>query len=258
VCGSEVVRLEGEAAHRCIGIACPAQIEGNIKHFASRDGMDIEGLGEKLVSQMLEKKIINDPADLYYLKKEDISELERMADKSAVNLLAALEASKKPSLEKFLFALGIRHVGKHTSKILAKHFSSLENLMDATEEDLLSIDGIGPEVAGSIIKTLSQTTNRAILEKLAKAGVDPRPELYESSESLAGKTFVLTGTLENFTRNAAGAIIESLGGRVTSSVTKNTDYLVTGKSPGSKLKKAQTLNIPILNEEEFLKLTERI
>ncbi|MEA2014927.1 MAG: NAD-dependent DNA ligase LigA, partial [Thermodesulfobacteriota bacterium] len=158
-CGSEIVRLKGEAAHRCIGLDCPAQIKGNIKHFASRGGMDIEGLGEKIVSQMLEKRLIKDPADLYYLNKEDIMGLERMADKSAENLLAALEASKNPPLEKFIFALGIRHVGEHVAKILAKNFSSLEDVMNATEESLISINEIGPEVAGSITKFFGQSSS---------------------------------------------------------------------------------------------------
>jgi DNA ligase (NAD+) len=254
-CGSEIVRLEGEAAHRCIGLDCPAQIKGNIKHFASRGGMDIEGLGEKIVSQMLEKKLIRDPADLYYLKKADITGLERMADKSAENLLAALEASKNPPLEKFIFALGIRHVGEHVAKILAQNFKSPEDLIDATEESLISINEIGPEVAGSIIKFFSQSHNAAIIDKLQQAGIVPVKVSYDGlSNHLTGKTFVLTGTLEGFTRDEARNVIESRGGKVTSSVSKNTDFVVAGAEPGSKLEKAQSLGTTVLNEDEFQKL----
>jgi DNA ligase (NAD+) len=256
-CGSEIVRLEGEAAHRCIGLDCPAQIKGNIKHFASRGGMDIEGLGEKIVSQMLKKKLIKDPADLYYLKKADIMGLERMAEKSADNLLAALEASKNPPLEKFIFALGIRHVGEHVAKILAKNFSSLEDVMNATEESLLLINEIGPEVTSSIIKFFSQSSNVTIVDRLLKAGITPLKASYEGpSTHLMGKTFVLTGTLDSLTRDEARTVIESLGGKVTSSVSKNTDFVVEGREPGSKLTKAQSLVINILNEEEFQKLLE--
>jgi DNA ligase (NAD+) len=256
-CGSEIVRLEGEAAHRCIGLDCPAQIKGNIKHFASRGGMDIEGLGEKIVSQMLKKKLIKDPADLYYLKKADIMGLERMAEKSADNLLAALEASKNPPLEKFIFALGIRHVGEHVAKILAKNFSSLEDVMNATEESLLLINEIGPEVTSSIIKFFSQSSNVTIVDRLLKAGITPLKASYEGpSTHLMGKTFVLTGTLDSLTRDEARTVIESLGGKVTSSVSKNTDFVVEGREPGSKLTKAQSLGISILNEEEFQRLVE--
>jgi DNA ligase (NAD+) len=254
-CGSEIVRLEGEAAHRCIGIDCPAQIKGNIKHFVSRGGMDIEGLGEKIVSQMLEKKLIRDPADLYYLEKEDIMGLERMAEKSAENLLVALEASKNPPLEKFIFALGIRHVGEHVAKILAKNFLSLEDLMDVTEESLISIHEIGPEVAGSVIIFFSQSHNAAIIDKLQRAGIAPVKASFEGlSSNLMGKTFVLTGSLEGFTRDEARNVIESLGGKVTSSVSKKTDFVVAGEEPGSKLAKAQSLGTTILNENEFQKL----
>ncbi|MBW2637077.1 MAG: NAD-dependent DNA ligase LigA [Deltaproteobacteria bacterium] len=254
-CGSEIVRLEGEAAHRCIGLDCPAQIKGNIKHFVSRGGMDIEGLGVKIVSQMLEKKLIQDPADLYYLNKEDMLGLERMADKSAENLLVALAASKSPPLEKFIFALGIRHVGEHVAKILAKNFASLEDLIDATEESLISINGIGPEVAGSITKFFSQSHNAAIIEKLQRAEIVPVKASFEGvSSHLMGKTFVLTGTLDSFTRDEARNLIESLGGKVTSSVSKNTDFVVEGREPGSKLAKAQSLGTTILDEDEFQNL----
>jgi DNA ligase (NAD+) len=256
-CGSRVVRLDGEAASRCIGLDCPAQIRGNIKHFVSRGGMDIDGLGEKLVSQMLEEKLIRDPADLYYLAMEDIKELERMADKSADNLLSALEASKTPPLEKFIFALGIRHVGEHTAKILAQEFPSINDLMNADEKRLVSIKEIGPEIASSIKEFFSQSSNVQTIAKLIKAGVAPQGGTRKKSSSrLAGKTLVLTGTLESFTRNEAKEIIESLGGTVASSVSGNTDYVVAGSQPGSKLEKALSLNISILNESDFSRLIE--
>ncbi len=251
-CGSEIVRLEGEAAHRCIGLDCPAQIKGNIKHFVSRGGMDIEGLGEKIVSQMLEKELIKDPADLYYLRKDDIMGLERMAGKSAENLLAALEASKNPPLEKFIFALGIRHVGEHVAKILARIFSSVDEIKKTPEEFLRSIPGIGHVIAESIIIFFSQSHNSAIIGKLQRAGITPVKTSIEGiSNHLVGKTFVLTGTLDNYTRDEARTAIESLGGKVTSSVSKNTDFVIAGKEPGSKFEKAQSLGTRILNEDEF-------
>jgi DNA ligase (NAD+) len=253
-CGSEVVRLPGEVAHRCIDFDCPAQIKENIKHFASRGAMDIEGLGEKIIVQMLDEKLINDPADLFYLTKEQLAGLERMADKSAENLLAALERSKNPILEKFIYALGIRHVGEHISRILARDFSTLDNLMGATEERLISIKEIGPEVAGSIRKFFVQPANAAMVNKLRKAGVKPQETTPSQSHDLAGKSFVFTGTLQKFTRSKAREIVENLGGAVTSTVTRNTDYVIAGESPGSKFDRARELDIAILNEDEFVEL----
>ena len=256
VCGSGVVRLKDEAAHRCINIDCPAQIRENIGHFVSRGGMDIEGLGEKLISQMFEHGIISDPADLYYLTKDDLTNLERMGDVSARNLLSSLEKSKSPPLEKFIFALGIRHTGEHVSKVLARRFGTLDNIVNASEEDLLSVKEIGPEIAGSITTFFREPSNIRILERLKKAGVKP-VEGHTASGGLSGKTFVLTGTLQRFSRGRAKEIIESLGGNVSSSVTKNTDYVVVGTSPGSKLDKARLLDIPVLDEEKFLEITGR-
>ncbi len=253
-CGSSIVRLEGEAAHRCIGFACPARIRENIKHFASRGGMDIEGLGEKLVAQLLDTKTIEDPADLYYLTQEKLTKLERMADKSAINLLNALEQSKNPLLEKLLFALGIRHVGEHVARILTREFKNLDNLRGATEEDLLTINGIGPQIVESTTAFFKEPSNRNVIEKLKKAGVNPRETISKESTSLSGKSFVFTGTLKSLTRSEAKKIVESLGSDVSSSVTKKTDYVVAGDSPGSKYDKAKDLGIPILDEEEFLKL----
>jgi len=254
VCGSKVVRLEGEAAHRCINLDCPAQIRENLRHFVSRGGMDIEGLGEKLISQMSERGIIGDPADLYYLTEDNLTALERMGEISARNLLSSLEESKNPPLEKFLFALGIRHVGEHISKILARNLTTLDTIMSSSEETLLSIKEIGPEIAASITAFFREPSNLRTVERLKNAGVTP-VETRTVSGSLSGKTFVLTGTLERFSRNRAKEIIESLGGKTSSSVTRNTDFVVAGASPGSKLDKARDLKITVITEEEFMKLT---
>jgi DNA ligase (NAD+) len=256
-CGSRVARLEGEAAYRCINFDCPAQIRENIKHFVSRGAMDIEGLGEKIISQMLDEDIINDPADLYYLTKNDLVVLERMADKSVKNLLASIEGSKNPPLEKFIFALGIRHVGEHISRILAKEFFTLDNLIKATEDKLISINEIGPEVAGSITKYFRLSSNSEMIEKLRKAGVKPQDAVEKKPSELTGKSFLFTGTLESFPRSQAREIVESLGGNVSTSLTKNTDYVVVGKSPGSKLGKAQQLNITTISEDDFLELIKK-
>ncbi|MDO8721125.1 MAG: NAD-dependent DNA ligase LigA, partial [Syntrophales bacterium] len=254
-CGSEVVRLEGEVASRCIGLACPAQIKEHIKHFAARGGMDIEGLGDKIVAQLVDAKIIKDPADLYFLSKEELLTIERMADKSVINLLNAIEHSKSPPLGKFLFALGIRHVGEHIARVLTMEFATIEEIIGATEEKLMSIRDIGPEVAGSIAKFFHHPSNLKVIEKLREAGIKPVGIALRPSAPLTGKSFVFTGILNGLTRGEAGEIVESLGGRVSGTVTKDTDYVVAGKSPGSKLQKAQSLGITVVGEEEFLKLT---
>ena len=256
-CGSHVVRLEGEAAHRCIGLVCPAQIKEHITHFASRGGMDIEGLGDKIVAQLVDTKLIRDPADIYFLKKEKLLTLERMAEKSANNLLAAIERSKTPPLEKFIYALGIRHVGEHMARVLAGSFTTLDGLMAATEDDLLAIRDIGPEVASSITRFFSEQSNKKVIEKFRKAGVKPVEKSRPKETRLAGKSFVFTGTLSRLTRNEAREIVESLGASATDSVTKTTDYVVAGELPGSKLEKARASGIKIINEKEFLKLTGR-
>ncbi len=256
VCGSNVVRLEGEAAHRCINLDCPAQIRENIRHFVSRGGMDIEGLGEKLISQMSGRGIISDPADLYYLTEDDLTVLERMGSVSIRNLLSSLERSKTPPLEKFIFSLGIRHVGEHISKVLARNFTTLDTIMNSNEETLLSVKEIGPEIAASITAFLREPSNLRTIERLKKAGVKPVEAPAVVSGSLSGKTFVLTGTLEQFSRSRAREIIESLGGKTSSSVTKNTDFVVAGASPGSKLEKAGQLNIPVISETEFVEIIE--
>ena len=254
VCGSRIVRLEGEAAHRCINLDCPAQIRENIKHFVSRGGMDIEGLGEKLVAQMLDTGIVRDPADLYDLTTETLENLERMGEKSADNIRASLERSKTPPLDKLIFALGIRHTGEHISKVLARRFGTLEAIMRAGEEELLAVKEIGPEIAASITTFFREPSNLRTIERLREAGVSP-VERSVVSETLLGKTFVLTGTLERFSRSQAKEMIESRGGAVSSSVTKKTDYVVAGASAGSKLDKAGQLGIPVLDEAALLEMT---
>lgn len=252
-CGSRVLRLEGEAAHRCIGIACPAQIRENTKHFVSRGGMDIEGLGDKLISHLLDTKTIEDQADLYFLTVEKLSKLERMADKSAANIITALERSKRPPLKKFIFALGIRHVGEHISRILAGEFKTIDALAGTSKDDLKAIKGIGSEIAESITGFFREPSNRRVLKKLREAGVRPQETFRRESADLSGKSLVFTGTMKSLTRNKAREIVESLGGEVSSSITKRTDYVVAGQSPGSKFKKAKDMRITILDEEEFLR-----
>ena len=259
VCGSAVVRLAGEAAHRCIGIACPAQIKENIVHFASRGGMDIEGLGDKMVYQLVDAGLIKDQADLYFLTPEQLLALERTGEKSAGNLLRAIDGAKHPPLEKLLFALGIRHVGESMAKLLARKYAVLEDIMAATVDELTTIRDVGPEAAKSIIRFFQEPSNLRVLAKLHNAGVAPVNRQFSadpSSGALRGKTFVITGTLESMTRQEAKGRIESLGGKTTESVTKKTDYLVAGTSPGSKLDKANTLGISILDEEAFFRLME--
>jgi DNA ligase (NAD+) len=254
VCGSKVVRLEGEVAKRCIDLACPAQIQGNIKHFVSRGGMDIEGLGDKIVNQLLDAGLIGDPADLYGITKEQLLELERFADKSAENLVTAIARSKHPPLERLLFALGIRHAGEYVAKILTKKFGSIGKIEAASQEELTEIEGIGPIIAESLFKFFHEPHNLKILRKLEQAGVRPVVERRETTSVLEGKTFVFTGGLKNFSREKAKETVESLGGTATSSVSKKTDYVVAGEDPGSKYEKAKKLGVTILDEEGFVKL----
>jgi DNA ligase (NAD+) len=242
---------------RSIGLVCPAQIKEHITHFASRGGMDIEGLGDKMVAQLVDTELIRDPADIYFLEKEKLLTLERMAEKSANNLLAAIERSKTPPLEKFIFALGIRHVGEHIARVLATSFTTLDGLMAATEDDLIAIRDIGPEVASSITRFFSEHSNKKVIEKFRKAGVKPVEKSKPEDTPLAGRSFVFTGTLSRLTRSEAKEIVESLGASATDSVTKTTDYVVAGESPGSKIEKARASGIKIIDEKEFLKLTGR-
>ncbi|MCL5780175.1 MAG: NAD-dependent DNA ligase LigA [Firmicutes bacterium] len=257
-CDAPVVRLPGEAAHRCTNQNCPAISREGVIHFVSRGAMDIVGLGESIVTQLIRAGLVKDPADLYDLRYEDLIKLERMGARSSQNLLNAIEASKNNSLARLLFAMGIRHVGERAAKILAQQFGSMQALMAATVDDLTVIPEIGPKIAESVVDYFSRPENRRLVERLADAGVNlqeqgqPDP----TGQPLAGKTFVVTGTLEAFSRQAAQEAIEKLGGKVAGSVSKKTDYVVVGENPGSKYDKARQLGIPILKEEEFIALLD--
>jgi DNA ligase (NAD+) len=253
-CGSEVIRLKGEAAHRCLGLSCPAQLKEHIKHFASKGGMDIEGLGDKLVSQLVDNGVIKDPADIFPLTREKLLPLERLAEKSVSNILSSIQHSKNPPLRKLIFALGIRHVGERTAKILAETFGSLEALSQAKEDELMAIRDIGPEVSGSIFQFFCNEDNRKVLKKLAAAGVRAIEDKKSSPSPISGKSFVFTGRLQTLNRQEGKSLVESLGGYVHEYVSKNTDYVVAGDDPGAKFDKATSLGIQIIDEAAFLKL----
>jgi len=254
VCGSEVIRPEGEALHRCINASCPAQIKERIVHFCSRDAMDIRGLGWKIVYKLVDLGLIKDLADLYSLKKGDFFKFEKMGDKLAQNLLDAIEKSKTTTLERFIFALGIRHVGFTLARVLAQHFESLKKLENASFEELIAVREVGPEIARSIVEFFREKANQALLKKLEKAGVRPKALSKPKSNVLAGKTFVFTGTLKGFSRTEAEKLVEEMGGHASSSVSKKTDYVVAGDEAGSKLDKARSLGVKVVTEEEFKKL----
>ena len=253
VCGAHVYREEDEAAVRCTGSECPAQLSRNIIHFVSRDAMDIEGLGQSLVLKLLENGLINNSSDLYELKKEEISALDKMGEKSADNLIKSIEKSKDNDLSRLIFALGIRHVGARNAKILATHFNTLDNLIAATEDKLSEIDEIGEIIAKSIVRFFSEPQNIDVVEKLRRHGVNFLCREKKHSGIFDGKTFVLTGTLPTLTRSEAAKIIEDNGGKVSSSVSKKTDFVLAGEAAGSKLTKAQSLRIMVISEEEFFK-----
>ena len=259
VCGSPIVRLEEEAIARCSGgwLKCAAQRKGGLLHFVSRRAMDIEGLGEQLVEQLVDKGLVNTPADFYHLTLETLSGLDRMAKKSAQNVLDALEKSKNTTLARFIYALGIRHVGESTAKSLARHFGSLDALLASDEAQVLEVADIGPVVALSILSFFADPLNRQLIDQLRASGIhweEGEPE--QSNNLLAGKTFVLTGTLPTLSRDDARALIEAASGKVAGSVSKKTSYVVAGEEAGSKLARAEELGIAILNEEQFLKLVE--
>jgi len=252
VCGAEVIKEE--AIHRCIGLDCSAQLKGRIKHFASKRAMDIEGLGVKLIDQLVDKGLLKDVADVYYINKQKLIELERMADKSAQNIIDAIEKSKTKPLSKFLYALGIRHVGETTAEDLARHFSRLDDFFRLLEEDLMEVEGIGPEVAASVHQFFRDKKNKESIELLKKAGVKVIEPKVKEKGKLVGKTFLFTGALKIFGRDEARNLVESSGGMTTSSISKKVDYVVVGEDPGSKFDKAKDLGIKILTEEEFKKM----
>ena len=257
VCGSEAVREEGKAVLRCTNIACPAQRRESILHFVSRDAMNIDGIGESLIDQFIENDLVEDYADLYFLKKEDLLPLERIAEKSANNILTAISASKDRSFNRLLYALGIRYVGQRTARLLTEKYHSISSLAKADEEDLININEIGPAIAESIVHFFSEEHNQKVIEKLRKAGIKLQEEASKTaSDFLADKRFVFTGGLSNYTRAEASEKVRNAGGRVTSSVSSQTDYVVAGENPGSKLDKAQELGIEILDEKGFNSLFE--
>lgn len=255
VCGTPLVRDEDEAKHRCPNISCPAQIKASIAHFASKRAMNIDGLGDKLVEQLVDHSLIKNVADLYFLRSEQLLEMERMGEKSAQNLIDAIVASKTVSLARFIFALGIRNVGEHTGKVLEKAFGTLDRLGKATDEELLAVEDIGPIVAQSIRDFFNAESNRLTIDKLLSGGIQfaTAPAIPQKT-GMAGKTFVFTGTLSQFTRDEAQALVEKYGGQAVSSVSKKTDYVVVGESAGSKAEAARRLGVQILSESEFLKL----
>jgi DNA ligase (NAD+) len=257
-CGGPVTKLEGEVIPRCQELSCPARVLEALKHFVSRRAMDIDGLGEKTLEQLLQRSLVRSPADLYRLTKEDLLACERMGEKSSDNLLLAIEASKLRSLDRLLHALGIRHVGEHLARLLARQFGSLGELAAANRDQLLAIHEIGPQVADSVVDFFARDRNRRILEELQRAGVEPQAEARRAGGPLTGKSFVFTGSLVHFKRKQAQEMVEQMGGRAAGSVSKKTDYVVAGSDAGSKLDRARELGVTILSEEEFGQLLERI
>jgi DNA ligase (NAD+) len=251
VCGTKVVRAEGEADHRCVNANCPAKLRETILHFASRGVMNIDGMGDALVNQLTERGLVKNVADIYKLTKKDLLSLERFADKSAQNILDEIEASKKLPLERVIYGLGIRFVGERTAQFLAEHFGSMEALEQASLEELQEVNEVGPRIAESIVEFFSIAANRKLVERLREAGLTLSGEKKQRGTKLAGKTFVLTGTLAHFTRDEAKKMIEDAGGKVTGSVSKKTDYVVAGADAGSKLDKATQLGVKVIDEKEM-------
>jgi len=256
VCGAKVFRPEGEVVSRCNSLTCPAQIKERIRHFASRNAMDIEGLGPAIIDQLVEKDLIKDISNLYFLKRDDLISLERMAEKSADNLLDAIKKSREKSLANLIYGFGIRYVGVHTSEVITRYYPTLDKFKKASLEELIEINEIGPKIAESIILFFKEMENLAIIERLRRSGLNFGQEeeigrKKKGTQILAGMQFVLTGTLKDFTRTQAKEIISELGGRVTGSVSKKTDYVIAGEDPGSKYQKAQKLRITIIDEKKF-------
>ena len=254
-CGSEVTRVDDEVAIRCVNMNCPAQLLRNLIHFVSKGAMDIEGLGETLISKMVEQGMVSSPVQIYELSKEKLADMERMGEKSSQNIINSIEKSKTQNLDRLIFALGIRHVGQKAAKLLASEFENMDNLMSAQKEKISSIGGIGEVIADSIISYFSVAQNINLINELKTKGLNMNFENSSKNSILKNKTFVLTGTLKKYTRGEATQIIESMGGRVTSSVSKNTSYVLCGDSPGSKAEKARKLNVEIISENDFETMT---
>ncbi|HLB58654.1 MAG TPA: helix-hairpin-helix domain-containing protein, partial [Bdellovibrionota bacterium] len=256
-CGAEAVKEEGEVVSRCIGLSCPAKLKEGIRHFVSKGGMDIEGIGEKLVEQFVDEGLIKKFSDFFQLTESQLLKLERQGETSAKNHVEAIEKSKEVSLDKLIYALGIRHVGEHLSKVLAEEFGDIKNLEHVHEDELLKIHEIGPEVAFSVAHFFNEPINLEEIHNLLKAGVKPRGVKRKKGGRFEGKTFVLTGTLPHYQRGEVKKMIELEGGHISSSVSKNTDYVVAGSEPGSKFDKAKELKITILDEAELLRILKK-
>jgi DNA ligase (NAD+) len=254
VCGTKVVRTEGEVDYRCVNANCPAKLRETILHFASRGVMNIDGMGDALVNQLTERGLVKNVADIYKLTKADLLSLERMGDKSAQNILNEIENSKKLPLERVIYGLGIRMVGERTAQFLAEHFGSMEALEEAGVEELQNVNEVGPRIAESIVEFFSIAANRKLVERLRQAGLTLSGQKKQRGTKLAGKTFVLTGTLAHFTRDEAKKMIEDAGGKVTGSVSKKTDYVVAGADAGSKLDKAKDLGVKVIDGNEMQQL----
>ncbi|MFH1390352.1 MAG: NAD-dependent DNA ligase LigA [Candidatus Margulisiibacteriota bacterium] len=257
VCGGKIYRPDGEAIARCTNFACPAQVKERIRHFTTREAMDIEHAGPALVDQLVEKKLIADAADLYTLTKEDILKLERMGEKSAQNVIDSIQGSLSRPFDRLIYALGIRLVGRRTAQILADNYESLDELAEASAEELAKVHEIGPKVAEGIVVFFKEKENRHLIEKLKKAGVKTRDQGSKGPKPLKGKKFVFTGGMEHYTRPEAEELVRRLGGSASSAVSKETDYVVAGTDPGSKYDKAKKLGVMIISEEEFVSLTHR-
>lgn len=256
-CGSSLTREEGEAVLRCTNTDCPAQLMRHLIHFVSRDAMDIDGMGPAVLHQLVDNKLISSPADIYRLRAEDISSLERMGEKSASNLIDAIESSKSRELHRLVFALGIRHIGAKAAKLMCQHFGTIDAVLMATAEDYMAIDGFGEIMAQSAASYFSLSSTRALIEELSALGLEMKGEEKTlASAVFEGKTFVLTGTLPTYTRSEASKIIEDNGGKVSSSVSKKTDFLLAGEDAGSKLTKAQSLGVRVISEQELLNMIE--
>ncbi|MEY2886819.1 MAG: hypothetical protein RI913_238, partial [Pseudomonadota bacterium] len=257
ICGSHIERPEEEAVARCSGgLFCPAQRKQALLHFAQRRAMDIDGLGEKIVDQLVDLSIVRTPADLYRLGLMALANLDRMGEKSAENLLQSIEKSRKNTLARFIFALGIRHVGESTAKDLAKHFGQIDKLMMANEEELLQVNDVGPVVAKSLLSFFSEAHNREVVEQLLASGIELEVETSAINPDLVGKTFVLTGTLPTMSRDEAKALLEKAGAKVAGSVSAKTHYVVAGADAGSKLEKAQELGVAVIDEAQMLQLLQ--